>query len=297
MSKGILVFARNNNSIDYVKQAYFLAIQAKKHLNLPTTVVTDSYEYLKNAFPNYNIVFDKVISIVWNEKDLKENTTFSKTEDHTYKMYNDGTMSQKKLQFKNETRSLAYQLSPYDETLLLDTDIIIVNDLYNKCFNQPNDFLIYDNALDIAGFRDYSEFDNISDAGVKFYWATAVFFRKTKTNKIFFDLVQHIQENWNHYNTVFMLNRATYRNDHVFSIAVHIMNGFQQGDFATAMPGKLYYITDKDILWSINDNKFVILLEKENYVGEYTPVKIEDINLHAMNKFSLSRCIDEALND
>ena len=298
MSKGILVFARNNNTIDYVKQAYFLALQAKKHLNLPTTIVTDSTEYLKSHYKDWNTVFDKVISIVWEEKDLVEDTTLSKTENHTYKMYHDGTMSQKKLQFKNETRSLAYDLSPYNETLLLDSDIVIVNDMYNACFEQSNDFLIYDkNAYDIAGFRDYSEFDTVSDAGIKFYWATVVFFRKTKTNKIFFDLVQHIQENWNHYNTAFMLNRATYRNDHVFSIAIHIMNGFQDGDFAKPMPGKLYFIADKDILWSIKDNSLLVLLEKENYVGEYTTILLDNFNLHVMNKFSLLRCIDEVLHD
>ena len=34
MSKGILVFARNNEQVDYVKQAYHLAKRAKEYLNL-----------------------------------------------------------------------------------------------------------------------------------------------------------------------------------------------------------------------------------------------------------------------
>lgn len=296
MTKGVLVFARNNSEIDYVKQAYFLAKSAKLHLGLPTTIVTDSVEHLKFTFPDHREVFDKIIPIVWKDEDLNENTTRSKTENHSIKFYSDGTLVQKRLQFKNETRTLSFELSPYDETLLLDSDVVIVNDLFNRCFDQDHDFLIYDNAYDLAGFRDYSEFDYISDTSVKFYWATCVFFRKTETNKIFFNLLQHIQENWRHYNSIFQINRSVYRNDHAFSIAIHIMNGYQLGSFAKPMPGKLFYTTDKDILMTINDTELFILLEKQDYLGEYTPLKIEGINLHVMNKFSLNRCIDEVLN-
>ena len=297
MSKGILVFARNNSEIDYVKQAYFLAKQAKRILGLPTTVVTDSVEFLKHTYPDYNTVFDKVIAIVWKKEDLTENTTLSKTENHTIKIYNDGTLAHKRLQFKNETRTLAYEISPYEETLLLDTDVVIVNDTFNHCFEQEHDFLIYQKAHDLAGFRDYSEFNFISDTSVKFYWATCVFFRKTLENKIFFDLLQHIQENWRHYNSIFQINRAVYRNDHAFSIAIHIMNGYQDGNFTKPMPGKLFYTTDKDILVSFNTDEYLILLEKEKFIGEYTPVKFKGHNLHVMNKYSLNRCIDEVLND
>jgi len=296
MSKGLLVFARNNTEIDYVKQAYFLAKRAKDILGLPTTVVTDSVEYLKHTYSDWEEVFDNVIAIVWKEEDLKENTTLSKTENHTAKYYFDGTIAKKRLQFKNETRTLAYELSPYDETLLLDTDVVIVNDTFKQCFEQEHDFLIYQKAYDLAGFRDYSEFDFISDTSVKFYWATCVFFRKTETNKIYFDLLQHIQENWRHYNSIFQINRSVYRNDHAFSVAIHIMNGYQDGDFAKEMPGKLFYTTDKDILSNMTDTDFLILLEKDQYLGEYTPVRFKGQNLHVMNKYSLNRCIDEVLD-
>ena len=48
--KGVLIFARNNAQIDYVKQAHFLAKRIKHYLNLPTSIVTDSVEYLKDAY-------------------------------------------------------------------------------------------------------------------------------------------------------------------------------------------------------------------------------------------------------
>lgn len=297
MSKGVLVFARNNHEVDYVKQAYFLAQRAKKYLNLPTTVVTDSGDYLRSTFKDYETVFDKVIDIVWKKEDLTENTTLSKTEEHSLKRYHDGTFTEKRLEFKNETRTLAYDITPYNETLLLDSDIIINNDLYNWCFKQPNDFLIYKDAYDLAGHRNYSEFEYISDTSVDFYWATCIFFRKTESNKIFFDLVQHVQENWSHYKKVYQLNKVVYRNDHAFSIAIHIMNGFKSGtSFANPMPGKLYYITDRDLLQKIKGESFLFLLEKENHAAEYTLMKFKGHNIHVMNKFSLNRCIDEVLN-
>ena len=282
MTKGVLVFARNNSQIDYVKQAYYMATRVQKFLNIPVSIVTDNSDYLKKTFSDYKSVFDKIID-----------TGFTDT--YTLKRYNDGTLAGRQLEFKNDTRTLAYNLTPYDETLLLDSDFLVNNDVLNNCFSSNKDFLIYKDAYDLANFRDYSEFDYVSDTSVPFYWATCVFFRKTVSNKIFFDLLQHIQQNWFHYNSIFQINSSVYINDHAFSIAIHIMNGYQQGTFAGKMPGKLFYTTDKDILHEINDRTFLFLIEKENYLGEYTPIRFKNHNIHVMNKFSLGRIIDKEL--
>lgn len=292
-NSGVLLFARNNSKIDYLKQAYYLAKQVKRILNLPTTVVTDSKDYLLRSFPDAEHVFDKIISIVWTNEQLTDNTVLGKAENHYYKSYNDGTISTVKLEFKNNLRSTAFDISPYDETLLLDTDILLLDDNFKNCFSQKHDFLIYDKSYDLANFRDYSEFQYVSDAGIKFYWATVIFFRKTKKNKIFFDLLQHIQENWNHYKSIFQINQSYFRNDHAFSIAIHIMNGYNEGNFAYPMPGKLYYTTDKDICWEIRKNKVIFLLEKERHKGEYILMSWQGITVHIMNKFSLNRCLDK----
>jgi hypothetical protein len=128
---------------------------------------------------------------------------------------------------------------------------------------------------------------------VDFYWATVIFFRKSQENKIFFDLVQHIQDNWQHYNNIFQINSPYFRNDYAFSIAIHIMNGYQSGDFVKSPPGKLYFSSDKCVLWEIKDDSVLVLLEKPLYTGEYTPIRLKNSNFHFMNKFSLNRCIDE----
>ena len=184
-SKGVLVFARNNAQIDYCKQAYFLAKRAREYLDVPTSIVTDSTEYLLSTYPDAEEVFDKIISIVWKESDLTENTTLSNHEDHKIRTFYDGTVIEKKLQFKNETRTLAYDVSPYDETLILDTDVVICNDVFKQCFEQSHNFLIYKTSYDLADIDRANVFDRISDTSVDFYWATCVFFRKSPANKYF----------------------------------------------------------------------------------------------------------------
>lgn len=290
-NKGVLVYARNNSQVDYVKQAYFLAKRAQKYLDLPTTIVTDSISYLEHEYSDYKDVFDRVISIVWKDEDLKENTVYSSFEKHAVKNFYDGSLISKKLDWKNELRPTAFDVSPYNETLLLDSDIVISNSNWLECFEKVHDFCIYKDCVDLLDCNRGDTFQRVSDTSVDFYWATAVFFRKTEQNQIFFDLVKHIQENWRHYCSIFQINTPYFRNDYAFSIAIHIMNGYQTGDFAKPMPGTLYYTTDKSILWKIQEEKCTILLEKPKYTGEYTALSIKNANVHCMNKFSLNRCI------
>jgi len=278
MSKGVLVIARNNNNIDYVKQAVFLAKRVKKYLNLPTSIITDNVAYLEKTFDKN--IFDKIIKVDYEHKSNSRN-------------FYDGGLASKTDTFKNSSRSSAYDLSPYDETLLLDSDFVINNDLFLNCFDSDQDLLLYKKSYELSGTRNQKEFEFINDSGCEFYWATCVFFRKTDDNKLFFDLIKHIQEEWNHYRRVYQIQSNLFRNDFAFSIALHILNGFNKGSFCGEMPGKLLYITDQDILWNMNDESMLFLVAKKDYLGEYYAINTKNMNMHVMNKFSLSRIIDE----
>ena len=278
MSKGAFLIARNNGHIDYVKQAVFLAKRIKKHLDIPVSIATDSLDYLKDTFGVTD--FDKVIQLEY-------------TADINRRYFFDGTLSKKTASFKNNNRANVYDLTPYDQTLLMDTDYIISNDLLSSCFDSKSDFMIYKKSDDIAKVRNEQEFDNISHTSVDFYWATVIYFTKNETNSIFFNLVKHIEEEWNHYRRVYQITSSLFRNDFAFSIAIHIMNGFQTGDFAQQLPGSMLYVTDKDILWKLSDDKMMFLVEKKDYLGEYTAIKTIGQTIHVMNKSSLSRIIDQ----
>jgi hypothetical protein len=52
------------------------------------------------------------------------------------------------------------------------------------------------------------------------------------------------------------------------------------------------YITDRDLLLGMNNTNMNFLVEKKNHLGEYFAVKTRDIDVHVMNKYSLTRFID-----
>lgn len=277
-TQGVLLFASNNAALNYVKQANFLAKRISKYMNLPTTLVTDVNVEAK--FPQYADAFDSII------------TTFDLKQHASNKICFDGDISSRTLPFNNKNRANAYNLTPYDETIVMDTDYIISNDILNRCFDQHKDLLMYKDATHVGIHDKTPEFKYVSDTSVDFYWATVFFFRKTQITKIYFDLVKHIEENYIHYRNVYQFMSTVYRNDFAFSIAAHIMNGYQKGNFIGKMPGKKFYAIDKDVAIDIVDDEIKLIVQKTNRFGEYTAVNLKGSNIHIMNKFSLERIID-----
>jgi len=58
------------------------------------------------------------------------------------------------------------------------------------------------------------------------------------------------------------------------------------------LPGKMIFVKDKDVLVSMEGSSMQFLVEKENYTGEYLLAKTQALDVHVMNKLSLSRFID-----
>jgi len=280
MSKGILTLASNNSEFDYLLQAQQLAERALKYLDLPTTVVTD-----KSSVANTSCNLSVFENIIYTDE---ESFGISNQRE----MY-DGDYGFKKAHWKNEARPLAYDLTPYDETILVDTDIVICNSDWNICFDQPHNFMIYKDCINLSENHWPYQYEKLGEIGPDFYWASVVFFRKTDENKIYFDLLKHIKEEWIHYTHVYSLPSKKYRSDYAFSIAIHIVNGFKKGDFAKNMPGQLYYITDKGILKEIDNENMLLLINDPTYPRKFTACRTKKMNVHVMNKFSLERCLCE----
>jgi len=109
--------------------------------------------------------------------------------------------------------------------------------------------------------------------------------------------VDHVRDNWDYYKLVYQFASHMYRNDHAFSIALHIMNGYTGEHWQGRMPGRMVFALDKDVLVGMDDSGFRILLEKQNRQGEYTLMKTKDVSVHLMNKFSLHRVMKGLAND
>jgi hypothetical protein len=280
MTTGALIFAQNNGLVDYVKLAVFAASRIKKYLNIPVTLATDSPGWLDSAYPNH--CFDQVIEI--------------SAKSGGRKTFHDGTLSSKIFEWKNTSRSQIYDLTPYDRTLVIESDYIINSSVLAPALERNIDLQIYKKSFDLADWRPNSEFQRVNEQSIPFYWATTFIFNKNQITEEFFNLVSFIQSNWIYFRTLYNIESSAFRNDYAFSIAIHLMNNKADGNFAMELPGTMTYAIDKDILLKIEDNKLQFLVEKKDYLGEYTAAKTEGLDVHVMNKISLSRCIDEVLN-
>lgn len=266
MTQGIVLLAYNNG-LDYISLAKDVAIRAHRFLELPVTIITDT-EISNN-------LFDRVIN-------LQDNS-------NNFKTFRDGP-SNKKLLWKNFNRSEVYDLSPYDQTLVLDVDYVIQSNFLKNCFKLPDDLMLYNQSTHVSGKR-YKEFEYISSFSIPFYWATVIFFKKTKKNETFFNYVRYVKDNWDYFRDLYQIVDNKFRNDFAFSIALHVANGFISNKLNAVIPGKLNFITDKDSLLKLEENSCTFKLANANNLDDYTVIETKNIDIHVMNKYSLLRCL------
>lgn len=256
MTQGILLFAHDNEQIYYSLLAAWQARRIHKWLNKPVSIVTDSNSLNRLKTHNLDNLFDKII--------------LSDAETEQQKHYND-----QQLTFKNVNRIDAYDLTPYDETLVIDTDIVIQSDRLNIVWNSVEDYLVCEHSKHILGEKH--NFDYVNRNGIKFYWATLFYFKKTARVKEFIDTCKHIKNNYQSYITEYGIRDQYLRNDHVWSIAIHLLGGI-------SIPINLWYSIDKDLLLKITDDTVLI-----------QGAKIQGQDVHIMDKFSLQSCVQKEL--
>jgi len=263
MSRGAILFAFNSPKFDYYKMAVATAKRINHFLDMPVTVVTD-----ESSVSNDPYKFDNTILV---EPDKSNSRDWG--------------------MWINKGRYQAYELSPYDETLLLDTDYMVNSNKILDVFNYYDDFCCHNKTSYLMQPGLVQEV--LSVYSFETLWATVVAFKKSSRTKQIFECLEMVQKNFEHYSNLHGFVAGTFRNDYAFSIAINIMNGGNpNGDFASPLPGKLYYTVDKDIVDSIQGNQTRVLVEKESFPGEYVALKTSGIDVHLMNKYSLSRAID-----
>jgi hypothetical protein len=289
MSKGVLMYAYNNPEIDYFKIACANALMIRKNLQVPVSIVTDegSVNWAKEALTEefVNHCFEHIIIVTKNYGFKNE------------KNFNDTSYNSKSLQFYNCNHWEAYKLSPYDETLFIDCDYLIMSSALSNCWDSRNDVMINHKIYSpIDQVPPYSK--NIDDMGIKLYWATVIYFRKSPLAKHLFYLVQHIQENYAYYRELYYFNSGIFRNDHAFSIAIHMMNGFNEFESVV----KELPISGLLMSWDVNDihslslNDVTLYVEKPEVPGTYILSRIKNTDIHIMNKWAISRYSDELIS-
>lgn len=278
MKHGALIFAHNNRDVDYALMALISGGLAKKHLKVPVSLVTDdtTMDWMKtsNIYTKAVDIFENIILV---EKPVSGNT----------RKLHDGTHDQI-VPFVNANRANAYELSPYDRTLLLDSDYLIFSDRLAEYWNSEEDILIAECMNDIHSTSRKGYHDNyISDTGVHMFWATTVMFSKNNTSRIFFETVNYIKENYKFYGDLFRFDTRQYRNDVAFSIAKHILQGFETTKTAS-LPGLLTAI-DRDVLTSVDPSGTLTFLINIDMHDTFCAAAIKNTDVHIMNKKSIVR--------
>ena len=277
MTQGILIYAHNTRAVDYALLSVISAGLAKKHLSMPASLVTDdsTVSWMKQSqiFHLAEKVFENIIvadrPITNNQRRL-------------YDGENNSTVP-----FVNVNRDTAWNLTPYDRTLLIDSDFLIFSDVLNKYWNIDCDLLIGESINDIYSQDRMKYLDrHVSDTGVKLYWATTVMFTKNQNTQLFFDTVNHVKENYRHYADVFRFDHRQFRNDIAFSVSKHILDGYVESNLGTLPP--ILSALDRDILYEVNDQRLTFLIDHK-LDSNYCAASMSGVDIHIMNKQSIIR--------
>ena len=85
---------------------------------------------------------------------------------------------------------------------------------------------------------------------------------------------------------MFRFDPRQFRNDIAFSVAKHILDGYQQTNIGSLPP--VLSALDKDILYDVDGNTLTFLVDYK-FTNSYCAAAISDMDIHIMNKQSVIR--------
>lgn len=291
MSKGIVLFGINNSRIDYVQLAVMAAAFIRKNMpGVPITLITDRLsrdaQMGKDNWKLDNI--DSVILLADNTPQIFENL----------RTYKDTQYYGVQSNFKNESRSSVYNLSPYDETLLIDVDYLVCNSALNAVWGSDEEVMINRDAIDLFGNPLKGNEFRLNAFGIRMYWATVVYFRKGQKAKLLFDMIEFIKDNWQYYVMLYEIPGTLYRNDYAFSIAIHVLNGFLDGEDSVRplpIPSILTALDTDQFLTMKGPKDICMFANDKEHNWKFLVSNLSRVNLHCMNKLSLLNNMDEIM--
>lgn len=223
---GILLYCFNTESYRYDKIAAKTIPLLKKNLDLPVTVVTNFETYKKLpplGFVNYKFIEHQTGNSI-NGK-----------------------------QWHNLDRHRAYELSPYEKTILLDIDYFCYSDYLLTLAGTDQDFMVHDKVHDVTCNDSYRFARN---SMIPMVWATVIIFKKTPRAKAIFDMVKYVKERYGYFCDLYRIDFRNFRNDYAFAIALHQLGGFKGYEtIPTKLPtlpasAKVIEVSDSHVAWN-----------------------------------------------
>lgn len=174
MSKGYLVLAQNNKSVDYLKQAYALALSIKASQREVNKITLATDAHIPNLPKDYLRIFDDIVEIPW--------------QDHAAES-----------EWKIENKWKYYYMTPYDETVILDSDMLFTEDISHWWdYLSTRQICIADRPLTYRGdiitstrYRTAFETNHLPNVYTAF-----MYFKKDELAAELFSMVEIIFNNW-----------------------------------------------------------------------------------------------------
>jgi hypothetical protein len=287
--RGVCFFAYNNDQLDYTQFAHIAAAYVKRNMkNNQTCLITDhgTYGWLQQSVdPKFHDeCFDHVVV---HDIEHKPNP----------RRHFDSPWTEFSAPFLNSNKNDVLKLSPFDKTLLVDTDYIIQNDFYDYIFDSDVAISMHKTARYLEHQAPYLNEQTLNESGIHHWWSTVVYFDKSEESQLFFDIWSHVKENWDYYHLLYQFPAGLFRTDFCVSIAAHIMNGFNNDTFIHDFLGTdLINMDQKDDLIEIKDlNDWIFLAHDRKEQWKNILTRLTDTNIHVMNKRALSRNVDSIL--
>jgi hypothetical protein len=259
MSRGALLFAFNSPKYDYYAMAEYTAKRINHFLGLPVTIVTD-----ESSIPNNSkYKFDNTIVVEPDKNNIRDYVVWI-----------------------NKGRYQAYDLSPYDETLLLDTDYVVNSDRLLSTFDICDDFCCHDTTSFLMHPKAPQEI--LSAYSFKTLWATVITFKKTQRAKQIFECLEMVQKNYEHYANIHSFIAGVYRNDYALTLALRIANGHLNIN-SDIIPWNLLHVGKNTSVYAESTDEFnteyTVMFDnwqRGKIRKEY--INIKDTDFHVMNK-------------
>jgi hypothetical protein len=278
MTRGCLVFA-HDSEIEYGSQAVLAARLVKKYLKVPVSIVSDDTT-IANIQKKFNkLPFDKIIKI----NKPQNNKRYIAAQDYA---------SRELVDFFNGGRELAWEVTPYDRTLIIDSDFLIFSETLNQYWNDPHDFLICPRMIDLQS--ELKE-QKVGDYTIDLLWATNIMFTKNSNTKILFDLVKYIKEEYGYFAELYEFDPKQYRNDFAFSIALHIIGAHGVDPWHGTLSAPLFFSDAEKIVDIKPIGDIVFLTKNRNHSEAYQLIKCHGQDLHVLNKRDLLANLDSLL--
>lgn len=263
---GAVLFAYNNQLTDYLKLAAWSADNIRRHLNIPVAVITDK------ILPVHN--FDKVI--------------VTETPAPNIRHFNDYDSS---ASWYNSSRPSIFELTPWNETLLLDVDYVVASNNLTKLFKLKKDFFSHRLAFDLVQQNNFEGLNYFGTYKMPQWWATVMYFSRCKQAEMIFYMMNMIKNNWDHYRNLYQIGRSIYRNDYALSIALNTTNGHIPP--TQNIPWSLATVMPEHNLSKLAQDQYRIEYNTHDKKKKY--ITISNMDFHAMGKKQLEELVESRI--